>query len=374
MGYAYHLQGDRAAASQAYTEAMSTCEAIGRTVIAMMAAIGLGSIQESENQLSLAAETYRRALQLAGDPPPASACEAHLGLARVFYQWNDLDAAQHHAQQSVPLARQIEHTDRFVFCEVFLACLKLARGDADGAAVILSDASQSAAQQNYVNRLPEIGAAQVLTLLRQGNLAAAAYLAQSHELPISQARVHLAQGDPSAALSVLEPLRRQMEEKGWQDELLKVMVLQTIALHAHGEKDKAVQLLSEALALAEPGGFIRIFVDEGEPMRLLIEKQSRNRDHPLIAYIDRLLAAFSQPVAGQKSTIIHQKSDMVEPLSERELEVLKLLRSELSGPEIALQLSVSINTFRTHTKNIFSKLGVNDRRAAIRRAEDLDYF
>ena len=140
MGYAYHLQGDRAAASQAYTEAMSTCEAIGRTAIAMMAAIGLGSIQESENQLSLAAETYRRALQLAGDPPPASACEAHLGLARVFYQWNDLDAAQHHAQQSVPLARQIEHTDRFVFCEVFLARLKLARGDVDGAAVILADA------------------------------------------------------------------------------------------------------------------------------------------------------------------------------------------------------------------------------------------
>ena len=177
-----------------------------------------------------------------------------------------------------------------------------------------------------------------------------------------------------SALAVLEPLRQQMEAKIWVDELLKVMVLQTIALHAHGEKDKAVQLLSEALALAEPGSFIRIFVDEGEPMRLLIEKQSRNRDHPLIAYIDKLLAAFSQPVAGQKSTIIHQKSDMVEPLSERQLEVLKLLRSNSSRPEIALQLSVSINTFRTHTKNIFSKLGVNDRRPAIRRAEDLDYF
>jgi LuxR family maltose regulon positive regulatory protein len=214
----------------------------------------------------------------------------------------------------------------------------------------------------------------VLVLLRQGNLEVAAHLAQTHELPFCQARVYLAQGDPSAALAVLEPLRQQTEAKGWADDLLKVMVLQTITLHAHGEKDKAAQLLGEALALAEPGGFVRIFVDEGEAMRLLIEKQSRNRDHPLNGYADKLLAAFTQPVASPKSAIIHQKSDMIEPLSERELEVLKLLRSELSGPEIAQQLIVSLNTLRTHTKNIFNKLGVNNRRAAVRRAEELDLF
>ena len=109
-------------------------------------------------------------------------------------------------------------------------------------------------------------------------------------------------------------------------------------------------------------------------MRLLIEKQSRNQGHPLIGYVDKLLAAFPQPAAAPKSTIIHQKSDMIEPLSERELEVLKLLRSELSGPEIADQLVISLNTLRTHTNNIFSKLGVNNRRAAVRRAEELDLF
>jgi len=374
LGYAYHLQGDRAAASQAYTEALSTCEAIGRTVIAMMAAIGLGAIQEVENQLSLAVETYRRALQLGGDPPPPPACDAHLGLARIFYQWNDLDAAQQHAQQSVPLARQIVNTDRSVLCEVFLARLMLTKGDVAGAAGILAQADQSARQHNFVNRIPEIAATQVLVLLRQGDLAAAAYLAQTHELPISQARVYLAQGDPASALAVLELLRQQMEAKGWADELLKVVVLQTIALHAHGEKDKAVQLLSDTLALAEPGGYVRIFVDEGETMRLLIEKLSRNRDHPLSSYTDKLLAAFTQLVVAPKSGIIHQKSDMIESLSERELEVLKLLRSELSGPEIAQQLIVSLNTLRTHTKNIFNKLGVNNRRAAIRRAEELDLF
>ena len=312
-----------------------------------------------------------------------SACEAHLGLARICYEWNDLDAAEQHGQQSLRLARQWDRViDRFIVCEVFLARLKLARGDVAGAAAMLAEAEQSVRQHNFVHRIPEVAAAQVLVLLQQGDLAAAAHLAQTHELPISQARVYLAQGDPSAALAVLEPLRQQMEAKGWADERLKVMVLQAVALHAHGEKDKAVQLLGEALALAEPGGFIRIFVDEGEAMRLLIEKQSRNRDHPLSGYADKLLAAFTQPVAAPKSAISvrtielshHQKSDMIEPLSERELEVLKLLRSELSGPEIAQQLIVSLNTLRTHTKNIFNKLGVNNRRAAVRRAEELDLF
>ena len=97
----------------------------------------------------------------------------------------------------------------------------------------------------------------MIVLLHQGDLAAAAQLAQAHELPLSQARVYLAQGDPSTALAVLAPLRQQMEAKDWQDERLKVMILQAVALHMHGEKDKALQLLGEALALAEPGGFIR---------------------------------------------------------------------------------------------------------------------
>ena len=116
-------------------------------------------------------------------------------------------------------------------------------------------------------------------------------------------------------------------------------------------------------------------------MRLLIEKLSRNRDHPLSGYADRLLAAFAKPEAAPKSAdpgratvIIHQKSGMIEPLSEREMDVLKLLRTELSGPEIAKQLIVSLNTVRTHTKSIFTKLGVNNRRAAVSRAEELDLF
>jgi LuxR family maltose regulon positive regulatory protein len=381
LGAAYQIQGDRAAAERVLTEAFSISQRSGKKFHLTLASNGLGLVQELENQLYKAAATYQRGLQLAGDyPHPTSTSQTYLGLARIYYEWNDLDTAERYGQQSLLLRQQFDQVNLFIISEVFLTRLKLARGDVAGAAAMLAKIEQSVHQQNFVHRIPEVAAARVLILLRQGSLETAAHLAQMHGLPFSQARVYLAQGDPSAALAVLEPLRRQMEAKGWADELLKVMVLQTVALHANGEKDKAAQLLGEALALAEPGGFVRIFVDEGEAMRLVIEKQSRNRDHPLSGYTDKLLAAFTQPPAAPKSAITHQETavseaaPLYEALSERELEVLRLLRSELSGPEIAQQLVVSLNTLRSHTKNIFNKLGVNNRRAAIRRAKELDLF
>ncbi len=144
---------------------------------------------------------------------------------------------EQHGQQSLQLARQYDRViDRSIISEVFLARLKLVQGDVTGAAAMLAQADQFVRQHNFVQRMPEIAAAQVLVLLRQGDLAAAAHLAQTHLLPISQVRVHLAQGDTSAALAVLEPLRQQMEAKGWQDERLKVMFLQAVVQHAHGKK------------------------------------------------------------------------------------------------------------------------------------------
>jgi len=128
MGFAYKLQGDRAAASRAYKEAISICEASGNAMINISATIGLGQVQEADTQLHLAAKTYRRVLELAGDLPLPIAGEAHLGLARICYQWNDLEAAGQHGEQSVRLTRQIENTDRFIACELFLARLKLAQG------------------------------------------------------------------------------------------------------------------------------------------------------------------------------------------------------------------------------------------------------
>jgi LuxR family maltose regulon positive regulatory protein len=367
LGYAYQLQGNRAAASQAYTEAMSIGQASGNIIFTVSAAIGLGSLQQAENQLYLAAETYRHALQLFGDQPlPSIACEAHLGLAFIFYEWNDMDAAQQYGQQSYQMMQQLETSDRLAACEVFLARLKLAQGDVAGAAAILDKAGQFVRQHNFVFRIPEVVTAQVFTLLHQGNLTAAADLAEKHKLPISQARVHLAQGDTSAALAVLGPLRRHVEAKGWEDERLKVMVLQAVALHAHGEKDKAAQLLGDALALAEPGGFIRIFVDEGSPIAELLEKiLDDNIDVPR-AYVKKLLSAF------RLSKLIKTDDGLGEHLSERELEVLGLIAGGLSNKKIMEELFLSLSTVKTHIRNIYSKLNVHSRTEVIVKSKEMD--
>jgi LuxR family maltose regulon positive regulatory protein len=164
---------------------------------------------------------------------------------------------------------------------------------------------------------------------------------------------------------VRAPPRQQMGGKSLADEPLKVLVLQAVALHAHGEQDRAVQLLGEALALAAPGGFIRIFVDEGPPMAALLREVAKHGTAP--NYVRQLRAAFGEAEGRMPIT-----QPLIETLSERELEVLRLLGTDLTGPEIARSLIVSLNTLRTHTKNIYTKIGVNSRRAAVRRAEELD--
>jgi LuxR family maltose regulon positive regulatory protein len=182
----------------------------------------------------------------------------------------------------------------------------------------------------------------------------------------------------TGALTLLERLLKAADDQKRMGSLLEILSVQALAFRARGDTSQALASLERALTLAEPEGYVRLFVDEGEPMRLLIldcrvliEKRKRGPDHNLMGYINRLLAAFVRPVDIQ-STVNNQQSTMIEPLSERELEVLRLLGTELNGPEIARQLMVSLSTLRTHTQNIFSKLGVNNRRAAVRRAEELD--
>ena len=379
LSAAYLFQGDRAAAGRAIAEALSISQASMSMFSTILATSHMGRLQELDNQLQRAAETYRRVLQLAGDQPGPSANDACLGLARIHYEWNDLDAAQQYAQQSLQLARLYDRViDRFIISEVFLARLSLARGDVAGAAAMLAQTEQSARQQNFILRLPEIAAAQALVLLRQGDLAAAAHLVQTHNLPISQARVFLAHGDAASALALLAPLRQQMQEKGWQDERLRAMVLEALALVAQREKDMGLQLLAEALALAEPGGFIRLFVDEGEPMRLLIsdfrlliEKQLHGQDHELLGYADKLLAAFEQPADLPQSQIANRKSQMLEPLSQRELEILVLITQGLSNREIGARLFLALDTVKGHNRRIFDKLQVQSRTEAIARAREM---
>lgn len=372
LGYAYQLQGDRAAAIQAHTEALSISQASGNIMISIAAATSLGQIQEAENQLHQATKNYRDVLQLAGDPPLPAACEAHLGLARIFYEWNDLDAAQEHGEQSLQLAQKMENVDTPASCELLFARLKLARGDVEGAAEKLANAEQFVQQNNFVHRMPNVVTVKVLVSLRQGKLAKAADLAKTHKLPISQARVHLAQGDSSAALAALESYRQQVEAKEWGDERLKVMVLQTVALHAEGEDDRAVGLLEEALVLAEPGGYIRIFVDEGPLMADLLSKTAIQG--VMLSYISKLLGAFeNEEKKGENESFRSPtQSPLIEPLSKRELEILQLIAQGFSNREIGDRLFLALNTVKGHNRKIFNKLQVQRRTEAVARARELN--
>jgi LuxR family transcriptional regulator, maltose regulon positive regulatory protein len=402
LGYAYQIQGDRGAALRSYKEAIRISQASGNIMVTIAATTCQGQVQETENQLFLAAESYRSVLQLAGDPPQPGACEAYLGLARVYYQWNDLDTAQLYEQQSLQLAQQIENVSTPAACAMLLARMKLAQGDVDGAAAHLARAEQFVRQHNFLHLMPEVAAAQVVILLHQGKLTAAAALAEKHELPLSQARMCLAQGDSSTALDVLEPLRQQAEAKSWEDERLKVMLLQAIALQASGKKNKAIQLLGDALVLAEPGGFIRIFVNEGDPMaQLLSEAAVRGIKSD---YIGKLLAVFEaekqtgyptghrDDMAGRVSNRGKSAGKPYQPpaipeghrdgeplgealsetLSHRELEILQLIAQGLSNGEISEQLVLSLNTVKGHNQKIYGKLQVKSRTEAIARARELD--
>jgi len=382
IGFAHYIQGNRDAAEKAYTEALSLAQAVGDFTGVLMATIRLGQIHEMRNQLHLALETYQQALKLIGEDSPPLATLVYIGLARIYYEWNDLDTAEKYAEQSYQLACLCDQViDRLISSELVLSRLKLARGDAVGAARFQSLAEQNARQKDFAVRLPDISAVQVLIHLYQGNTGAAAQIAQQINYPLFQARVHIAQGDPSAALVLLVPYRQQMEEKRWEDERFRAIVLQALALHLQGEKDPAYQVLTEALTLVEPGGFIRSFVDNGEPMRLFlvefrswIEKQSGDRTHPLREYVDKLLAAFAPLEAVLGSRTNNSPSELIEPLSQRELEVLQLICQGLSNHEICQRLFLALDTVKGHNRRIFEKLQVHRRTEAIARAREMNLF
>jgi LuxR family maltose regulon positive regulatory protein len=373
LGHAYQLQGDRAAASRAYTDVITISTSFGASIYTTAATLGLAQLQEADNQLALASETYQRVLHLAGDPPQLIACNAYLGLARISYQWNDLHSTEQHGHQCVKMTRQVEGIDTFAACGLVLARLRRARGDVAGALALLHEAETFVRQHGFAHRMADIATAQVLMLLHQGNLAAADRLAVMHDLPISRARVHLAQGDSAAALALLESVRQQVEAKGSMDERLTLMVLEALALHAHGETDKAVYVLHDALALAEPGGLIRVFVDEGLPMVRLL---SHAAAHGMMSdFIGRLLAVYdaeeqksddpsslSLPLSGQL---------LSEPLSHREREILQLMMQGLSNREISERLFLAVSTVKGHNQAIFGKLQVQRRTEAVARAREL---
>ncbi|MEJ2560484.1 MAG: LuxR C-terminal-related transcriptional regulator, partial [Anaerolineae bacterium] len=193
-----------------------------------------------------------------------------------------------------------------------------------------------------------------------------------HEMEnIVLARIFIAQGRLDEAARLLQSLLEATEMGGRSSRAIEIMMLQALALQAGSDTGRAMTTLERALTLAEPGGFIRIFVDEGPPMAHLLYEALARGIAP--EYVRRLLAAF--PVTGPAQTDSSKtqapESGLIEPLSERELEVLQLIAEGLTNPEIASRLFLSLHTIKVHTRNIYGKLGVHNRTEAVTRARAL---
>jgi LuxR family maltose regulon positive regulatory protein len=192
----------------------------------------------------------------------------------------------------------------------------------------------------------------------------ATYLAEYDQLTL--ARLLVAEGDTGPALDLLDRVRVVARTAGREGSVVEAGLVRALAHHANGDADSAAADLAAALADGVPAGYCRLFLDEGQPMTELLRQVAGTAAHDVRTHAQHLLATAHRPSAP-----VPAGPAADEGLSEREREVLRLLATELSGPEIARQLFVSVNTLRSHTKHIFIKLDVNTRRAAVRRAEDL---
>jgi LuxR family maltose regulon positive regulatory protein len=385
--------GDLEDACRAMGDWMKSMEQAGNHVFVIASAFAVADMLISLGRLTEAERTYQDALQLAAQQGPEAeriTAHHHLGLSMIYHQRGDDAPAAYHWKRAAELGLHTTLADWPHRWHVAQAQLKEASGDLETALVLLDEAKRVYVQSAEPDLRP-IAALKARIYLKQGRpdkvrawaaergISLADEVSYLHEFEyLILARLEIANPPVNALLARLLKAAEAQKRRG---SMLEILLVQALAHETQGNRPQALAALERALSLAEPEDYIRIFVDEGEPMRMLIadfklskEKQTSGIAHPQLVYADKLLAAFTQPAAALKSTVSPQKSNIIEPLSERELEVLKLLRSELSGPEIAQQLCVSPNTLHTHTKSIYNKLGVNNRRMAVRRAEELNLF
>ena len=375
-GYAHEVCGERAMARKAFGMALSLSRAAGYRFGEMAASMGIAGMQEIDNELRLAAETYEDTIRVAADLPFPWISDAHLGLGRILYEWNELDAAWERGQKSLGLARQIQDSDRPVACQVELAHVKLAQGDLASAARTLAEAEHLVQERGFVREAPRVAAARAMVCLRRGDVDGAARFAEEFDLPLIQARVGLARRDAGAALTALDPYRRYAESRAWLDDRMRALALQALAHHGAGDTAQALSVLVEAMEIGEPEGFVRLFVDEGPLMARLLREAAAEGLHR--EYCLRLLDVFSTDAigAGLGASATHGgrpagPSGLGEPLSKRELELLGLIALGLSNQDVAERLFLSPHTVKVHVRNIYSKLAVSSRTQAVARARIL---
>jgi ATP/maltotriose-dependent transcriptional regulator MalT len=386
LGLVAWASGDLEAAHRSYAESMANLQEAGHVSSVIGGATVQADIRTAQGRLRDAMRALERGLQLAsehGAPAPRGAADMHVGMSELCRELNDLEGASQHLLAGRELGDENGLPQYPYRSRVAAARIRQAEGDLDGAQELLEEAERLYAS-NYSPDVRPVAAERARVWIAQGNLSAAWGWAREHGVAepdelsylhefehATLARLLLAQGMRdraddriAAAAGLTERLLAAADAGGRKGSAIDILVVQALAHRARDDMTSALDSLARAVALAEPEGYVRAFIDEGPPMTSLLKLAARQPNAP--EYVRRLLAA---AVTVERRATLEQP--LVEPLSERELEVLRLLESDLDGPDIARELTVSLATVRSHTRSIYAKLGVNSRRTAVRRAAEL---
>jgi LuxR family transcriptional regulator, maltose regulon positive regulatory protein len=395
LGLAYDAAGEVQAAGRTLADALTLARQVGDRYLALVATMNLARVRLAQGELHAADLLCRQALDLAmkqgGEHVPVLGY-VHTIRGRLKYEWNDLPGAAQDLREGLALAERHEHLRGVLDGHIGLAWLAQAEQDEEGARMLLRRGEEVAREIDLPFAAPLAAAWRTRLAIRQGDVEAATRWweaagpggggpgEQPEFAQLIVARILLARDRPGDALSLLERLAPDAETAGRLGHLIEILALQALAREAQGERAAALDLLARALALAEPAGHIRSFIDEGAPLWALLahlrvaQRKPGGNSRPRVStrYLATLASAFAPPdVPRVPAPPPSANSPLLEPLTTRELEVLALMAAGLSNPEIAARLFIGIGTVKTHVNRLFAKLDATSRTRAVARARQL---
>jgi LuxR family maltose regulon positive regulatory protein len=395
LGLAYWTSGELEAAYRFFADGIASLRMTGDITQSNSGALILADIRTAQGRLREVARIYEQALQLAAGQGglilPGTA-DLYVGMSELRYEYDDLAGALRYLLKSKELGAHNGLAENRYRWHVAMARIKEAQGDFGGALGLLDEAERLYIP-SPVPYVRPIAALKTRVWVRQGRLAEAlswtreqglfmdddlSYLREFEHITLARVLIAQYKSDRiddfiDEALELLERILKAAEEGGRIGSVIEILVLQALAYEARGNATLALEPLARALALAEPEGYVRMFADEGRPMATLLEKMARKGNVHVQAYLRKLLAAFDSPDGARETPGQAAGAErLLDPLSERELEVLRLIAQGLSNREISNRLFRALSTIKGHNQTIFEKLQVQSRTEAVARARELE--